>query len=212
MRSVLVAIVAAWPSVAAGQHAPDDAAIGRYAHLQAAIDAIDGRALDGRRVRLADLRDRVVLIEFWATWCAPCLEEIPTLRHAYERFGPRGFEIVGVNLDVSDRRSVVSWLNRHRLPWAQLYDGRGYRSPLARRLGVRGLPTSFLLDARGRVVAMNLRGDALLEAIAVLVDGHEETARHPAMSRSAAGKSPGAPIVTVTRGRRSTGNVAYPKP
>jgi thiol-disulfide isomerase/thioredoxin len=121
--------------------------------------------LDGRVWNHDRLRGRVTLIDFWATWCAPCLTELPYLKRARARYSAQEFEILGVSFDVSDRRTLVSWMNRHGVVWPQVFDGRGRSGPAARHFGVAAVPTSFLVDGDARIVASNLRGERLLAAI-----------------------------------------------
>ena len=139
---------------------------------QPALRAID-RPLEN--VRIVDMRGtvwtaerfrgRVTLVEFWATWCAPCLADLPVLKKARARYSRDDFEILGVSFDVIDRRTFVSWINRQGVTWPQAFDGRGRHGEAARQLRVVAVPTSFLVDRQGQVVAMNLRGDRLLAAI-----------------------------------------------
>jgi thiol-disulfide isomerase/thioredoxin len=121
--------------------------------------------LDGRAWTADSLRGRVTLIDFWATWCAPCLTELPYLKQARARYSTDEFEVLGVSFDVSDRRTLTSWLNRQGVIWPQVFDGRGRNGPAARHFGVIGVPTSFLIGADGSVAATNLRGQRLLTAI-----------------------------------------------
>ena len=114
-------------------------------------------------------RGRVTLVEFWATWCAPCLNELPVLRKLRAQYGRQDFEVLGVSFDVTDRRAFVSWTNRHAVDWPQVFDGRGRHGDAARQLRVVAVPTSYLVDRLGRVVAMNLRGARLEGAVATLV-------------------------------------------
>ena len=121
--------------------------------------------LDGTTWTAEGLRGRVTLIDFWATWCAPCLSELPYLKRARARYGRDEFEVIGVSFDVSDRRTLISWLNRHGVSWPQVFDGRGRTGPAARQFGVAAVPTAFLVSADGRLVAINLRGERLLAEI-----------------------------------------------
>jgi thiol-disulfide isomerase/thioredoxin len=142
---------------------------GAFDRTAAAIEAMRLVDLDGAVWTAESLRGRVTLIDFWATWCAPCLTELPYLKRARARYGRDELEVLGVSFDVSDRRALVSWLNRHAVTWPQVFDGRGRTGPAARHFGVSAVPTSFLVSAEGEVVSMNLRGDRLLAAIDVQV-------------------------------------------
>ena len=122
--------------------------------------------LEGREWTADRLSGRVTLIDFWATWCAPCLEELPFLKRAHAQFSRDELEIIGVSFDRTDRRTFVSWLNRQGVAWPQVFDGRGRHTEVARRFGVTAVPMSFLLNAEGEIVARNLRGERLLHAIA----------------------------------------------
>jgi thiol-disulfide isomerase/thioredoxin len=121
--------------------------------------------LHGRTWTADDLRGRVTLVDFWATWCVPCLTELPFLKRARAQYTREEFEILGVSFDVSDRRTLTSWMNRQGVSWPQIFDGRGRNGPVGRHFGVIGVPTSFLVGADGTLVGMNLRGDRLLHAI-----------------------------------------------
>jgi len=143
---------------------------------QPRFDDVALRTLDGHELRLSELRGRVVLVDVWATWCAPCLAELPGLR-ALQAAYPEDLMIVGVSLDTMTRRDFVSWLRRHDVGWPQHFDGRAYRSPVAVRLDVDELPASFLLDADGRLAAVNLRGHALARAVERLARTNRERVR-----------------------------------
>ena len=136
--------------------------------LTRAFASLDVRDMNGRHWTAASLRGRVVLLDFWATWCAPCLADLPYVRRAHEQFGDR-FTVVGVSLDSGDRRTLHAWLNRHRVDWPQVWDARAYNGRLAQDFRVDALPRSVLVNAAGEVVATNLRGQPLVDRIAALV-------------------------------------------
>ncbi|MGE0042274.1 MAG: redoxin domain-containing protein [Vicinamibacterales bacterium] len=138
--------------------------------LQEAVDTLDVVDLDGRRWTAADLRGRVTLIDFWASWCAPCLEELPGIERLRARYGRDRFEVLGVSLDAGSRRDFVAWRNRLRIWWPQVHDGRAFSGPVARQFGVIALPASVLVDPAGRVAAVNLRGAGLEAGVATLVE------------------------------------------
>jgi len=116
-------------------------------------------ALDGRIVDMQDLRGRVVLLEFWATWCSTCMKELPRLKALHDKYRGRGLQIVGVSLDEpADQEKLAALLARENIRWPQYFPGDGhYRtSELAQRFGVQGIPAAFLLDKQGRVVDRNV--------------------------------------------------------
>jgi thiol-disulfide isomerase/thioredoxin len=129
-------------------------------------------AADGREVDLASLRGKVVLIDFWATWCPPCLEEIPNVVAAYQRYHDRGFEIVGISFEQAPdpakpakrqktAEQMLAFTREHGMPWPQFYDGTYWQNPFGKKYGIRGIPAMFLLNKAGMVVSTNARGAAL---------------------------------------------------
>ena len=125
------------------------------------------KALDGREVDLEKLRGKVVLLDFWATWCPPCLEEIPNVRAAYERFHKEGLEIVGISFD-ADRQRLEDVVKRENLPWPQYFDGAGKEAAPGKTFGIRHWPTMWLLDRNG-VVRYISAGAGLEGKIAALL-------------------------------------------
>ncbi|HUE88728.1 MAG TPA: TlpA disulfide reductase family protein [Vicinamibacterales bacterium] len=132
--------------------------------LQGAVDALNVVDLQDKRWTAADLKGRVVLIDFWATWCAPCLAQIPEFKRLRATYGEQ-FEVLAISLDSRSRRDLVAWLNRQDVAWPQVHDGRAFSSPAARPFGVAALPASLLV-VDGRIAAKNLRGEGLSRAIA----------------------------------------------
>ena len=130
----------------------------------AAVD-IDGRPWTDRR-----LRGRVVLIDFWATWCAPCLDDLPRLKRLHAQHASRGLTIIGVSLDRSPLRDFRSWLQRQGIAWPQVREIGLYDSPLARAFDVQAIPASFLFDREGRLQATSLRGEALDRRVSALME------------------------------------------
>jgi thiol-disulfide isomerase/thioredoxin len=112
-------------------------------------------SVSGRRVSINELAGKVVLIDFWATTCLPCVEELPKLKELYARVRERGVEFVGVSLDESAElgglEALRRFVNKHEVPWPQYYQGNGYESDFSRSWGVGSAPTMFLLDKAGRL-------------------------------------------------------------
>jgi thiol-disulfide isomerase/thioredoxin len=133
---------------------------------------IAGPTVQGPEFDLRALRGKVVLVDFWATWCGPCVAELPHVREVYDRYHARGFEVVGVSLDHS-RDKLAEYVKEKQIPWPQVFfdeEGkRGWANPLARRYEVTGIPEMFLVDQDGHVVPGNVRGEELEPAVARLL-------------------------------------------
>ena len=136
-------------------------------------------AVDGRPVDLEKLRGKVVLVDFWATWCVPCVAELPNLKKVYAAYHDRGFEIVGITLenakltpkDTADqaaaklakaRRFLTDFTAAHGLPWPQYFDGKEWKNDFfVRYMPDRGVPAMLLLNQEGKVVTVDAHGEAL---------------------------------------------------
>lgn len=121
--------------------------------------------LDGDARRVSDLRGSFVLLDFWATWCTPCLPELPYLVRAHEEYGEKGLEVVSISFDW-DREALDQMIAEHALGWTHARDEQSIDGEAARLYNVRWLPRSFLIDRSGRVVAKDLRGDDIIDALA----------------------------------------------
>ena len=142
----------------------------RSATYAAGLAAWRATDIDGHAWSSEALRGRVVLVDFWATWCAPCLEDLPRLKRLHARHGAQGLTIIGVSLDRASTRDFRSWLQRQAITWPQVREPGQYESPLARAFGVYALPASYLFDRDGRLHATALRGDALDAHVRALVE------------------------------------------
>jgi thiol-disulfide isomerase/thioredoxin len=115
-------------------------------------------AVDGREVDLTKLRNKVVLLDFWATWCPPCRKEAPKLVAAYKKLNSRGLEIVGVSLDQS-KESLLAFIKEHGMTWPQYFDGKGWNNEISSRFGIDAIPAKWLIDKQGNVVTKNVGDD-----------------------------------------------------
>jgi len=120
--------------------------------------------LDGNTVDVSQMKSKVVIIDFWATWCGPCTGEIPSLVELYNLFHNKGLEIVGISLD-TDRGKLKSFLSEHKMKWPQYYDGKGWQNEISSRFGVNSIPQIVLLGRDGVVLSKNIRGEQLKERV-----------------------------------------------
>lgn len=129
---------------------------------------------DGDTVSLSSLKGKLVLIDFWATWCAPCVKEQPELKALYDIHKGEGkFEIFGVSLDKS-RDNWVKAIERFDIDWIQVSDLLFWRSPVAKEYAIEELPFNMLVDKRGNIAAINLHGEELERLIETrLNDAHD---------------------------------------
>jgi thiol-disulfide isomerase/thioredoxin len=124
--------------------------------------------LDGKPLSIADYKGKVVLIDFWATWCGPCRAEIPNVVETYKKYHAQGFDIIGVSLD-QDRQKLLSYTKDNGMTWPQYFDGQGWSNKLAVKYGIEAIPATYLLDGNGVIIGKDLRGDDLSQAVAKAV-------------------------------------------
>lgn len=129
----------------------------------------------GEAVSLSDYRGKIVLLDFWASWCGPCRRENPNVVSLYQQYNHKGFEVLGVSLDGkrSGADPKAAWLKaieQDQLSWANLSDLQGFESPIAKLYGIQSIPSTFLIDAEGIIIARNLRGTELDHKLAALFD------------------------------------------
>ncbi|MGN6181773.1 MAG: redoxin domain-containing protein [Mucilaginibacter sp.] len=121
---------------------------------------------EGKPVSLADLKGKIVLIDFWASWCEPCRAEGPNLKEQYKLYKDKGFEILSVSLD-TERKNWLKAISDDGLTWLQVSDLKGYRSETVQSYGIGGVPSFFLIDRNGKIIAnSDLQGAALNKKLA----------------------------------------------
>jgi thiol-disulfide isomerase/thioredoxin len=130
---------------------------------------ISGKTLDDKEFDLAEYKGKVVLVDFWATWCGPCIEELPNIKTMYDKHHETGLEIVGVNLDDNLGR-VSAFINTQQITWPQLVSEAGQEHPIANYYGVYQLPSTFVIGRDGKVTAVDLFGEDLQEELERLLD------------------------------------------
>lgn len=138
---------------------------------------ITGTTLDGTEFDLSAWRGRIVLVDFWATWCPPCVAEIPNVKRVYEKYHDQGFEIVGVSLDAQEA-ALRKFVKDKSLPWPQLFSAnpelRGGNHPMVQRYAVASIPRMILVDQQGRIVDDDLRGGEVERALQRVLRGQPE--------------------------------------
>ena len=120
--------------------------------------------LNGRPLSLTQYRGKVVLLDFWATWCPPCIGEMPDIIAAYRKYHARGFDVVGLSLDES-RPALSAFIQRNHMPWRQVFGGHKFESAVPRKYGVIAIPFSLLIGRDGKISAVAQHGPELTAAI-----------------------------------------------
>jgi thiol-disulfide isomerase/thioredoxin len=140
---------------------------------------IDGVTHDDKKFTIEQYRGKVVLVDFWATWCGPCRAAMPALIELYDELHDQGFEVVAVSLD-QDKDALIKYIDDNEIEWPNIFDADDSdadRKPLAERYSVNAIPMTFLLDQQGKVVAKNLHGEKLKAKIEELLKGKPADAK-----------------------------------
>ncbi len=116
------------------------------------------KAVDGREVDFDKMKGKVVLIDFWATWCMPCVGEIPHVKEAYDQLHAKGFEVVGISLD-TEQAKLTKFTAERQMPWPQYYDGKQWENVYAQKFGITAIPAMWLVDKKGVLRDLNARED-----------------------------------------------------
>jgi thiol-disulfide isomerase/thioredoxin len=124
-------------------------------------------SVNGTPVDVAKLRGKVVLIDFWATWCGPCVGEVPDVVAAYNKYHGQGFDVVGVSLD-QDKDKLQSFTKEHGMTWPQYFDGQGWDNKISKSFGIQAIPAMWLVDKQGMLVTTNA-SDGLADRVEKLL-------------------------------------------
>lgn len=126
-------------------------------------------SVTGDTLLLSSLKGKVVLLDFWASWCGPCRSSNRELVKLYPKYKNKGFEILGVSLD-DEHAKWKTAIAKDKISWLQVNDPGGWDAKTAMRWNISAIPTSFLIDKDGKLVAMDLRGKELEKALKYLID------------------------------------------
>ena len=131
--------------------------------------SMTGYTVDDKKFQLDEYRGKIVLVDFWATWCGPCLAEIPNVRQNYEKYHKHGFDVVAISLD-RDTKKLAQFVGEEKPPWTVVADYHpSNKERMGAKYGIRGIPSFALIDRDGKVASVNCRGSRLGPEIARLL-------------------------------------------
>ncbi len=126
--------------------------------------------INGKPIDLSAYKGKVLLMDFWATWCGPCMGELPNVLEAYKKYHKKGFEILGISFD-SDRSQFEKVIKERGMTWRHYFDGKGWGNEIGAIYNIHAIPHTILVGKDGKIAAINLRGERLIETVKELVEG-----------------------------------------
>ncbi|UUO06997.1 TlpA family protein disulfide reductase [Blastopirellula sp. J2-11] len=140
---------------------------------------LTGTTMEGKSFDVKQLKGKVILVDFWATWCGPCIAEFPKMKDHYAKYQSHGFEIVGVSID-ENREHLQHFLDKNEIPWIILHEEgdeekQGWKHPVAKQYGISAVPCMILIDADGNVITTQARGEELERRLESLFPGVESS-------------------------------------
>ena len=128
------------------------------------VTDFSGTDLDGNPISLQEYRGKVVLLDFWAVWCGPCLAEMPNLKRVYATYKDQGFDIIGISLDTNETK-LRDYIKENNIQWRQIFSGKVWDDPLAQQFKITGIPEPWLINRNGKLITHKARGEKLEQLV-----------------------------------------------
>jgi thiol-disulfide isomerase/thioredoxin len=125
-------------------------------------------AASGEELSLDKFKGKIVLLDFWASWCGPCRAEMPEVKRLWKKYQNENFILIGINMD-DNRKAFEQYVKEEGVVWPQFYDGKGWNNRIAQLYSVHSIPMTFLIDQQGIIRAAGLRGERLYSKIGDLL-------------------------------------------
>lgn len=150
-------------------------AIRELEHLSVGDPAPDFTAatIEGNTVKLSDLEGKVVVLEFWATWCGPCIPDVPHLKELHAKYKSENFQLVGVSLD-TELNKLKQFVKDREMTWPQIWQEKEWKGPVVELYNVTGIPDSYLIDQNGKIAAKDVNAERLDEAVGELLSEQQK--------------------------------------